>query len=82
MNNFTLYELSTMANAIEQRRKSVQDDYSQQMNHLDRISLKLRQQIDNLTEEKAEHLTERGFFVGLRDDEANNSCLWEGPTDE
>lgn len=72
MNNFTLYELSTLANAIEKQRKMAQDDYAQQINHLDRISLKLRQQIDKLTEEKAEHLTERGFFVGLRDDEATN----------
>jgi hypothetical protein len=82
MSNFTLYELSTIANAIERQRKAAADDYAQQMNHLDRISLKLRQQIDKLVEDKAEHLTERGFFVGLRDDEANNTCLWEGPADE
>ena len=71
MNNFTLYDLSVMANAIEHQRKLAQDDYAQHMNHLDRISLRLRQQIDKLTAEKAEHLTERGFFVGLRNDEAD-----------
>ena len=71
MNNFTLYDLSVMANAIEHQRKLAQDDYAQRMAHLDRISAKLRQQIDKLTTEKAEHLTERGFFVGLRDDERN-----------
>ena len=71
MNNFTLYDLSVMANAIEHQRKLAQDDYAQRMNHLDRISAKLRQQIDKLTTEKAEHLTERGFFVAPCDDERN-----------
>lgn len=62
MNNFSLYDLSALANAIEHERKLAQSDYAQRMNHLDRISLKLRQQIDQLTADRANELEERGFF--------------------
>lgn len=68
MNNFTLYDLSVMANAIEHQRKLAQDDYAQRMNHLDRISGKIRQQIESLEGTKHEELRERGFFGEPLDD--------------
>lgn len=62
MNNFSLFELSVMANAIEHQRKLANDEYTQRMNYLDRISRKIRQQIDVLETSKSEELRERGFY--------------------
>ena len=69
MNNFSLFELSVMANAIEHQRKLASDEYTQRMNYLDRISHKIRQKIDALETNKSEELRERGFYE-------------EGPVDE
>ena len=62
MNNFSLFELSVVANAIEHQRKLANDEYTQRMNYLDRISRKIRQQIDVLETNKSEELSERGFY--------------------
>lgn len=59
---FTLFELSVMANAIEHQRKLAKDEYVDRMTYLDRISEKLRRQIDSLEGVKAEELRERGFY--------------------
>ena len=68
MNNFSLFELSVVANAIEHQRKLANDEYTQRMNYLDRISRKIRQQIDVLENSKSEELRERGFFGEPLDD--------------
>ena len=68
MNNFSLFELSVVANAIEHQRKLANDEYTQRMNYLDRISHKIRQQIDVLENSKSEELSERGFFGEPIDD--------------
>ena len=62
MSNFSLFELSVVANAIEHQRKLAKDEYVDRMNYLDRISEKIRRQIDSLEGVKAEELRERGFY--------------------
>jgi hypothetical protein len=62
MNNFSLFELSVVANAIEHQCKLANDEYTQRMNYLDRISRKICQQIDVLETNKSEELSERGFY--------------------
>ena len=62
MNNFTLFDLSVMANAIEQQRKKVTQEYGDRMQALDRISVKIRNQIDVLEQKKRDELAERSFF--------------------
>ena len=58
---FTLFELSVMANAVEHQRKLATDEYTDRMRYLDRISSKIRQQINDLETRKTEELSERGF---------------------
>lgn len=62
MSNFSLFELSVMANAIEHQRKLAKDEYVDRMNYLDRISEKIRRQIDSLEGVKTDELRERGFY--------------------
>lgn len=62
MNNFTLFDLSVMANAIEQQRKKVTQEYGDRMQALDRIFVKIRNQIDVLEQKKRDELAERSFF--------------------
>ena len=69
MSNFSLFELSVMANAIERQRKLAEDEYVQRTNYLDRISRKIRQQIDSLEGTKSEELRERGFYEEAIDNE-------------
>ena len=59
---FTLFDLSVIANAIEHQRKLATDEYHNRMQYLDRISQKVRQRIDAMEANKAEHLSEKGFF--------------------
>ena len=68
MPNFSLYELSIMANAVEHQRKLAMDDYVQRCNALDRISSKIRAQIDSLRGEKSEFLRERGYYDDILED--------------
>lgn len=68
MPNFSLYELSVMANAIEHQRKLATDEYVQRCNALDRISNKIRAQIDSLRSEKSEFLRERGYYDEILED--------------
>ena len=69
MSNFSLFELSVMANAIEHQRKLAKDEYVDRMTYLDRISEKIRHQIDSLEGVKAEELRERGFYEEVIDNE-------------
>lgn len=69
MSNFSLFELSVMANAIEHQRKLANDEYTQRMNYLDRISSKIRQQIESLEGAKHKELRERGFYEEAIDHE-------------
>ena len=62
MNSFTLYDLSVLANAVEQQRKKVIQEYEDKMKGLDRISVKIRNQIDALNDKKCAELSERDFF--------------------
>lgn len=68
MPNFTLYELSVLANAVQQQRSAVTEEYLSKVQPLDRIDKKLRQEIDSLKGVISEELTERGFF----DEEVSN----------
>lgn len=62
MNSFTLYDLSVLANAVEQQRNKVTQEYEDKMKGLDRISDKIRNQIDALNDKKRAELSERDFF--------------------
>lgn len=62
MPNFSLYELSILANAVEKQRTIAKDEYVQRMNALDRIDQKLRREIDSLNGVIHEELRERGFY--------------------
>lgn len=68
MSNFTLYDLSILANAVEHERRIAKDDYVQRMATLDRISQKLRQEIDSLEGEKYDELRERGFYENYEEE--------------
>lgn len=63
MPNFTLYELSVLANAVQQQRSAVTEEYLSKVQPLDQIDKKLRQEIDSLKGVISEELVERGFFV-------------------
>ena len=69
MSNFSLFELSVVANAIEHQRKLAKDEYVDHMTYLDRISEKIRRQIDSLEGVTAEELRERGFYEEAIDNE-------------
>lgn len=62
MQDFTLYDLSMLANAVEHQRKLANDEYAARMNSLDRLSGKIRARIDVLETSKTEELRERGFY--------------------
>ena len=71
MPNFSLFELSVMANAIEHQRRLAKDEYIGRMNYLDRICDKIRQQIDSLEGTKADDLRERGFYDDCEEELTN-----------
>lgn len=56
---FTLYELSVLANALERQRKRCTDEYTDRMAELDRISKKLRYMIYAANEDISELLREK-----------------------
>lgn len=59
---FSLYDLSTIALAIEHQRDLARDEYNERLRHLDKLSRIVRQCIDEYTTEKKAELEERGFF--------------------
>lgn len=62
MDNFSYFDLCVMATAIDYQRKLAREDYEERMKQLDRITEKIRQRLDDLSSDKAECLSERGFF--------------------
>lgn len=59
---FNLYDLATLAVAIDHQREVARSEYLDRLNHLDKLSRMVRQYVDAYTEEKGEELEERGFF--------------------
>lgn len=62
MYEFTLYDLSALALAVEKQKQVARDEYADKMRALDHLSDKIRQHIDALQATKKEELAERGFY--------------------
>lgn len=58
---FTLFDLSTIAVAIENQRKIALEEYNDKVDHLDRLSQIVRREIDSLSEAKRVERAERDF---------------------
>lgn len=67
MSNFTLYDLSMLALAIERQKKAAKAEYEERVAALDRLSAKLQREVDAVQSAKSAELEERGFFDDLRE---------------